>query len=187
MSQKPSKNVERDEYYDGLDPRDLIYDRYLIFIIELRIYCELNQTDHIKRARLKENCDHILAQLTKGVPSEMGGSIDSIMDSQRYQNLFHVTRVENKKNTFIYPHIPAIQDEVRRKKIKTLNSGGSRLVFIRKGQTISRTGSPKIEVVSVLESLERQTAKARALKESVSVSDRLGMTVTHNKPIEASK
>ena len=63
MSQKPSKNVERDEYYDGLDPRDLIYDRYLIFIIEAASYCELNQTDHIKRARLKENCDHILASI----------------------------------------------------------------------------------------------------------------------------
>jgi hypothetical protein len=187
MSQKPSKNVERDEYYDGLDPMDLIYDRYLIFIIEAAYYCELNQTDHVKRARLKENCDKKLDQLTKGNPSEMGGSLDSIIDSQRYQHLFHVTRVDNKKNTFIYPHIPAIQDEVRRKKVETLNSGGGRLVFIRKDETISRTRSPKVEVVSVSESLERRTAKARVLRESVSASDRLGMTVTRSKAIEAPK
>jgi hypothetical protein len=54
-------------------------------------------SSHVKRARLKENCDKKLDELTKGVPSEFGGSFDSIMDSERYENLFHVTRVENKK------------------------------------------------------------------------------------------
>jgi hypothetical protein len=99
MSQKPSKTVECDEYYAGLDPKDLIYDRYLIFIIEAAYYCELNQTDHVKRARLKENCDKKLDELTKGVPSEFGGSFDSIMDSQRYEHLFHVTSGKQKKYT----------------------------------------------------------------------------------------
>lgn len=180
--------MERDEYYDGLDPKDLIYDRYLIFIIEAAYYCELNRTDHIKRARLKENCDHTLDQLTKGVPSEMGGSFDSIMDGQRYENLFHVTRVENKKNTLVYPHIPAIQDEIRRKKIKTLNSDSGRLVFVRKGESFPRSSSPKVEAVSVLELLERQTAKARALPtESISISDRVCISVIHANPKKRDK
>jgi hypothetical protein len=179
MSQKPSKIMERYEYYDGLDPKDLIYDRYLIFIIEAAAYCELNQTDCVRRACLKNNCDQTLGEYSKGVPSEMGGSFESIMNSQRYKNLFHVTRVKNKKQVLIYPHIPAIQEKIRRNKINNLNSGNGRLVFARKGESFLRTRSPKgVEVVSVSESLSRQTSKTRALNDSVQTSERLGIVVT---------
>ncbi|MDQ3903216.1 MAG: hypothetical protein M3247_06220, partial [Thermoproteota archaeon] len=116
-----------------------------------------NHTDHVKRARLEENCNKKLDELTKGRPSEMGGSLDSILNSQRYEHLLHVTRVQNKKNTLIYPHIPAIQEEVKRRKIKNLNDVGDRLVHVRKGES---------------------AYLIKSLGTSVSASDRLSAIVT---------
>jgi hypothetical protein len=122
----------------------------------------------------------------------MRGSFESIMSSQCYKNLFHVTKFKkknkNKNNVLIYPHIHPIQEEVKRRKIKNLNEGNDRLVLYRKGEPLHRSRRPKeVEVVSVSESLSRKTSKARALSDSVQVSERLDMVITRANPKEVSK
>ncbi|MFL6376888.1 MAG: hypothetical protein ACJ72R_05440 [Nitrososphaeraceae archaeon] len=113
------------------------------------------------------------------------------MDSERYEHLFHVTRSENKKkkDTWIYPHLAPIQEELKLWKIKNLNYGNGRLVYHRKGEPVQRIRSPKeVEVVQVSGLVSRQTSKTRAPpNESISISDGLSMVVTHANPKEAPK
>ena len=79
----------------------------------------------------------------------------------------------------IWPHIPAIQQEVDQKKIGKPNySGNDRLTITPKGQPWHCIRNPKVEVVSISESLTRQVLKSRTLIESVPISDKVSITVT---------
>jgi|SRR5919198_6636841 hypothetical protein len=88
--------MKREESYAGLSTEQLRHHRYLIFIIEAASYCESNKKDNIRRAHHKKLCDQTLCEFTNRMPSEFGGSYKSIMNSQSYEHLFHITRDENK-------------------------------------------------------------------------------------------
>jgi hypothetical protein len=180
--------VEYLEYLDGLSLHGIKYHHYwLVVIIIAAWYCESRNEKYIRFNALKVKCNEALKRLTKGeiIPD---GSFASIIHSGKYRKFFTVKQVQVKSKkgtwvteTWIRPHIPEIQQEIKSRKIENLDNGDERLVHLRKGESIPRIKSPKeIEVVRVSESLTRQTTKTRSPDvESVQVSDRVGITVVH--------
>jgi lipopolysaccharide export LptBFGC system permease protein LptF len=185
--------VEYLEYYDGLDWKGLIYNHYwLIVVIEAAWYCESRHEKYIRYSRLKEKSNESLKRLTKGIKTDLGGTFNSIIHSDRCKNFLRIRIVKNennnKKETWIYPKISAIQNEIKNRKIENLNNGGDRLEYLRKGEHRHPSRSPKeTEAVQVSEFVSRQRSKARTLGDSVQVSGKPNVVVTHTNSKEVSK
>lgn len=114
-----------------------------------------------------------------------GGTYESIIKNPTFEKFFSVTRSKNKtkKNTQIRPNISAIKQEVEAKK-----AGKSYIRFLREGDKVEKAPKSIFEPsVRTSESLTRQKSKARALSDSVQISERLGMVVTRANPKELSK
>jgi hypothetical protein len=181
------------EYYDGLNWKGLVYNHYwLIVIIEAAWYCESRNKECIRFNPLKVKCNQAIKRLTKDQISGLAdGTFKSIIYSDRCKEFLRVEKVKNKNKTetWIYPNISRIQEEIRSRKIENLDNGDERLArIVNKYDTIHRRRPILDEPsVQVSDSLTRQASKTRALSDSVQVSDRLGMVVTRANPKKVSK
>jgi hypothetical protein len=109
------------QYYDGLDHLKLAHDDlWLIVCIEAVYYFKSCHQKGIRFSRLRERCDTILNQITNGKRTNFGGSFPSIIYSHRYEMFWHVDKAGNKE-TWVYPNILAIEDEVRYRKLENSN------------------------------------------------------------------
>jgi hypothetical protein len=168
-----------DQYYNGLDWYEFAHDDgcRLIFLIEAAAYCESHPEElGIKRARHKERCDRMLNKITNGRRSDFGGTYESICDSPNFKTYFHVTRPKSKKkrDTRIHPHISEIKQLVEFKK-----TGKTHIRILRPGYKLGQHRHIFERSVRISESLARQTSKTRAMTDSIQISDRVSITVTH--------
>lgn len=154
--------VEYHQYYDGLSEQELVHnDNWLIVCTEAAWHCGSRHEDYVRYNQLKTKCNEVLNLITKGARSDFGGSFDSIINSRRYEKFWDVVRV-NKNETRIYPNIPAIQNEVRCRKLENLNSGNKRL----------------IRIINNFDTVHCN----RSIIETPAVSDRLDVVVTRANP-----
>lgn len=121
------KMVQDFSCYDGLRLVELdgsIDDSWLIVAIEAFQYCTLNGVKSIKFNPLRVRCDEALNLLTDGKRSNLGGTFGRIVKNSRYRKYFHVRKYsKNKRATFVYPQITAIQDELGRRISDNINTG----------------------------------------------------------------
>ena len=116
--------------YDGLRLAELdgsIDDLWLVVCIEAAWYCKLNDVDFIRFTPLKTRCNEILNLLTHGKRNDFGGTFERILDSPRWRNFLAVQRYKRKggstRETYIYPNIEAVQNEVTKKRLDNLEHG----------------------------------------------------------------
>lgn len=130
--------VEYHQYYNGLSVQELVHnDSWLIVCIEAAWYCESRHDDYIRYNQLRTRCNEILNRETKGARSDFGGSFDSIINSHRCEKFLKVKRVNNKKETRIYPNVTAVQNETRCRKRENVDSGNKRIIrIINKSDTV---------------------------------------------------
>jgi hypothetical protein len=172
-------------YYDDLTKRELAHDDYLlIVIIEAAWYCKTSGVDCIRYNQLKERSNNTLNRITDGERSALGGgSFPSIIYSRRCKRFLRIVKIEGKKETQIYPNIPLIEKEVKRRQAENFNDKVLRHAY--KSDPFPRTRSITEPSVAISESLTGQRSKTRSQTESVSISEGLGMTVTHANPKKA--
>jgi hypothetical protein len=177
--------MERDQYYYGLNGSWL--ETWLVVINELAWYCEKYRKKYMRYNHLKANCNIALRQFEK--TDLGGGNYESIINSGRYKEFFRVKKVKSKgkRETRIYPKIQAIQREVKGRQAQNLDYGNKRIIRIVHNIDTIHCPRPIVEPpVPISESLTRQTSKTRALRDSVSISERLNMVVTRANPNERS-
>jgi hypothetical protein len=190
--------VEYLEYYDGLNWRGIVYNRYwLIVIIEAAWYCESRNKECIRYSHLRKKSNEALRRETKNEQSVLsGGTFDSIIYKDEIKEFFpRVEKIKNKNKieTWIYPNISRIQEEIKYRKIENLKDGHERLTrMVDKYNAHDRkNGHRSIDEPSirVSDSTTTQKSKAKAPPiESVSISDGVGIVVKRaNPPKEASK
>ena len=160
------KMVQDLSCYDGLRLVELdgsIDDPWLIVAIEALQYCTLNGVKSIQFNRLRLRCDEALNVLTDGKRSNFGGTFGRILKNPRYRKYrkyFHVRKygTKNKRATFVYPQITAIQDELGRRISDNINTGAKVLSARIPGR-------------------DKQVCE-RQIIEEVPVSDRVDVVVT---------
>jgi hypothetical protein len=150
--------VEHNPYYDGLSDAELAQNGWLIVAAELLWYCESRHADYVRYNQLKSSCNIVLNSVTDGDRSNFGGSFDSVINSSRYEKFWYVDRTI-KNETRILPNIPAIQNEIRGRKIEILNRRNNRVIRI-------------INKVDIVEH------RREVVEPPVSVSDRVERVVT---------
>lgn len=121
--------MEHNPYYDGLSDAELAHDNWLIVAIELLWYCKLRKIGYIRYNQLKIMSNEVLNVVTKGERPDFGGSFDSIMNSRRYERFWQVNKISNNE-TRIFPNIPEIQNELKFRKAKNLDSRNKRILRI---------------------------------------------------------
>jgi hypothetical protein len=158
--------MEDNPYYDGLSQNELAFiPTSFIVPMEAAWYCKSLDKEDIRFSRLEISNDS-LCEKTKGERTDFGGNFVKIIRCYEREGFLRINKV-SKKKTLIYPNIPLIEKEVKRKQIENLSSPNKSLYRILKpGDTINR---------------------ARALSDSVQISDRLGMIVTRANPKKVPK
>lgn len=119
--------MEHNPYYDGLS--ELAQDNWLIVAAELLWYCESHHANNIRYSQLRSRCDEVLNSVTDGDRPNLGGSFDSIINSDKYKRFWQKDKTI-KNQTRILPNIPALQDEIRGRKIEILNRTNNRVIRI---------------------------------------------------------
>jgi hypothetical protein len=123
------------EYYDGLPSKIVAYNDYwLIVAIEAARYCESRHIDYIRYSPLKERSNEALNRLTNGEKTLGGGTFESIINSDRCKRFFKIVRVNNKRETRIYPDIPLIKAEVKARRAE--NFDGKIIKFTPPGSAL---------------------------------------------------
>jgi hypothetical protein len=170
-------------YNDDLTKRELVHDDYLlIVIIEAAWYCKSSGVDYIRYNQLKERSNNTLNRITNGERSALGGgSFPSIIYSHRSERFLRIVK-RGEKETRIYPDISLIEKEVKRRQAENFDNKVLRHAY--KSDPFPRTRSIAEPFVAISESLSRQS-KTRSQNESVTISGRLGLTVSHANPKEA--
>lgn len=172
-------------YYDGLTKGELVHNDYwLIVIIEAAWHCKSRDVDYIRFNQLKERSNEALSRITKGLRYSLGGTFESIINSDRCKRFLRVVKVskKGKRETRIYPNISLIEKEIRGRQAENFDNKVFRHAY--KADPFPRTRAIIEPPVKVSESLARQTAKTRGLSDSVIVTDSLGMVVTHKEARE---
>lgn len=182
--------MEYSEYYDGLNWRGIVYNHYwLIVIIEAAWYCDSRNKECIRYSHLRKVSNEVLRRETKNEQSVLsGGTFKSVIYNDKIKEFFpRVEKIKNKNKieTWIYPNISRIQEEIRYRKIENLKDGHERLArMVNKYNAYDRKNGHRIidePSIRVSDSVTRQTSKARALPiESVSVSDGVSISVTRH-------
>lgn len=191
--------MEYHQYYDNMSLNELNHNPWLIVIIEAAWYCESRHVDYIRYTQLKTKSNEKLNRITEGKTHtciNLGGTYESIISrlsnpSIPKKDRFLTRRrikVKGKKETHICPNIPLIQREVKGRQAENLDYDNKTLIRLKNKIDSVLHPRPITEPsVAISESLTRQTAKTRTLSDSLSISERLGMIVTHAKPKKVSK
>jgi len=181
-----------DQYYDYLKWKEVdLYDRWIIVMIEAAWYCESRHGNRIRYSELKKRSDEKLNEVTDGKHSEFGGQaflliINKYSNSSTPKKDRYLTRVKVKgKNvTWIYPNIPLIREEVKRRQAESLKARNKRLRTIDNNDMVHHPRFIFEPPLVISESLARQTSKTRGPGDPVPISEGLGMKVMHTDPKE---
>ncbi len=131
--------MEINQYYNGLDINQLNHiDQSFIVPIEAAWYCKSLDKKYIRYIRLKERSNESLSDKTEGARTDFGGNFDSIIKRYEREKLFRIDKV-SKKEKRIYPNIPLIEKEVKRKQIENSDSDGNKRIAVpEKKDTVNR-------------------------------------------------
>jgi hypothetical protein len=182
--------VEYHQYYDNMSKEELDHNPWLIVIIEAAWYCESRHEDYIKRSSLKRRSNKILNRITEGrthTSLDLGGTFETIISKlskgpkpKKDRFLTRVNKDKRKKDSRIYPNIKLIQNEVKNRQAENLDNGIKTLIRLR--YKIDSVHHPRFIIepsLATLESVIRRTAKTRCASDSLTLSDGVGMVVTH--------
>lgn len=149
--------TEDNPYYDGLGQYEVAYGTSFIVLIEAVWYCKSLDKEHIRYSHLKKISNDSLLEKTNGDRTDFGGNYDKIIRHYEREGFLIIKKV-GKKDTRIYPIIPLIEKEIKRKQIENLRSSNKVLYrLLWPGDTIKRH---------------------RKLLESVKISEKLNVIVT---------
>jgi hypothetical protein len=176
--------VEYYQYYDGLTDEELYSE--LIVKIEAAWYCDSYGKKFIRYSPLRRSSNESSIKLTKNEISS--GTFASIVSKLSNPSIPKKDRIFTRRyvkargneESRIYPNIPLIQKEIKRRQAENLSIGNKRLIRIISNIDHVQRHRSIFESVGISESVDRQVNKSRSPPiESVKISEKLSMTVTH--------